>query len=119
MEQLREVLDLVKFIPCEYKTILYSPWKIERTSIQELKKILEACEEVFNYNRCLLEKNKELIPKDLYKYSNRIAEMIFNCENAEVVVKVEKVNIASGQEITVRRLEKLSEYIKNRPGSDT
>jgi hypothetical protein len=45
--------------------------------------------------------------------------MIFNCENAEVVVKVEKVNIASGQEITVRRLEKLSEYIKNRPGSDT
>ena len=119
MEQLRAVLDLVKFIPHEYKFILYSPEEVEKTSTQELKKILEVCEEVVSYNKYLLDKNRELIPKELYKYSSRIGELLFNCEGIEVMVKVEKINIAPGEEIILRRFKKLSEYIKNRPGSDT
>lgn len=118
MKELIECIGLVRFFPDSYRRIRKSPQELENTSVRDLKNILEECESVVKYNQQLRNKFIKYIPEEFYKYSSKIDLLIFNCEEPEVITKIEEKNL-SDTKIYLRQIEKLSDYIKNRPGSDT
>lgn len=118
MKELIGCIGLVRLFSVSYYRIQESPQDLENTPVPDLKNILEECESVVKFNQQLMNKFSKHIPQELYKYSSNIGLLIFNCKDPEVITKIEEVNL-SGTKIYRRKIEKLSDYIKNRPGSDT